>query len=92
MPLLVGEDVVGLLGVYMTHEPREFTSEDIAHLQIVANHAAVSLTNERLFNTIQAQKNQLEAAMAEQRRLEEQFPPIPPLCARPVVRRRRPRF
>jgi len=73
VPLMVKDEVIGVLGIYMTRAPRNFTPEDIAHLQIVANHTAINLANERLFNTVQTQKDQLEAAMHEQRLLEEQF-------------------
>jgi signal transduction histidine kinase len=72
VPLVVKEKVVGVLSVYTTREPRIFTPMDVDHLQIVANHAAVSLSNEAHFKTIRAQKEQLETVMAQREQADAQ--------------------
>ncbi len=70
VPLVAEGNIVGILSVYMTYEVRAFTPVDVEHLQIVANHAAVSLANERHFKTIRSQKNQLEAVVAQRAQAE----------------------
>ena len=70
VPLLAEDKIVGVLGIFAVRAPRRFTAVDIEHLQIVANHTAISLSNERLFKAVQAQKTQLEAALAERKQAE----------------------
>ena len=69
-PLLLGDRVVGILGVYQTHKPRRFSEKDLEHLQIVANHAAVAVENDRLFRALQNKTVALEAQMREAKQLE----------------------
>ena len=69
-PLLLDDRVVGLLGVYQTSTPRKFSKNDLEHLQIVANHAAVAVENDRLFRALQNQAAQLKQQMAEAKALE----------------------
>lgn len=70
VPLLAENEIVGLLGIYTTDTPRAYSEQDVEHLQIIANQAAISLSNERLFKTVATQKAQLEVTLAEQARTE----------------------
>jgi len=70
VPLIVEEKVVGMLSVYLTAPRQVFTPVDVEHLQIVANHAAVSLANERHFKIVQEHKDQLETLIAEREQAE----------------------
>jgi diguanylate cyclase (GGDEF)-like protein/PAS domain S-box-containing protein/putative nucleotidyltransferase with HDIG domain len=63
-PLIAEEEIVGILGIYVTDTPREFTETDLEHLQIVANYAAVSLVNDRLYQWLKAHIREREAAEA----------------------------
>lgn len=47
-PLLLREEGVGTLAVYGSADGRPFTADDLAVLQILANHAAIALENDRL--------------------------------------------
>jgi len=58
-PLMISGRVIGVLGVYMTLTPRKFTDMDLEDLQIVANHVAVALENDRLYREIQEKNRQL---------------------------------
>ncbi|MCX7766030.1 MAG: PAS domain S-box protein, partial [Candidatus Sumerlaeia bacterium] len=71
VPMIVQDEIVGILGVYTTTERREFTPTDITHLQIVANDAGIALINERLFADLQQQRDKLEQEITERQRAEE---------------------
>lgn len=51
-PMIVGGEVVGVVGVYAEREPREFNESELALLQIVADHFGVVLKNESLFKEL----------------------------------------
>ncbi len=71
VPMIVQDEVVGILGVYTTTQRREFTPTEITHLQIVANDAGIALINERLFAELKRQRDRLEQEIAERQRAEE---------------------
>lgn len=64
-PLMIGSRVTGILAVYMFHETRAFTEEDLEHLQLLANYAASVLENYRLFNSLQQEKSERERLLAD---------------------------
>lgn len=70
VPLVAEDEIVGVLGIYMTQERRAFTAVDVEHLRIVANHAAVSLSNEHLFKTVRTQRDRLEIVITELKQAE----------------------
>jgi len=72
-PLLAEDRVLGLLGIYSATEMVRFTEVDLEHLQIVANHIAIAILNERLYREVRSQKEQLEEQIGERKRLEEQL-------------------
>jgi signal transduction histidine kinase/CheY-like chemotaxis protein/PAS domain-containing protein len=57
-PLLLEDHAIGLLGIYSRTKRREFTDTDLEHLQIVANHAAIAIENNRLYREVERQKEQ----------------------------------
>lgn len=75
-PLVHEEQVLGLIGIYMKAEPHAFTEDDRNHLQIVANHLAVMIANDRLFRQVRQRTEELEVQVVErtraERRLEQQ--------------------
>lgn len=70
-PLLVEEKVVGILGIYSEKEVRRFTSADVEHLQIVANHIALAVTNDRLYKAVRTQNTQLAEQIKEREKAEQ---------------------
>jgi transcriptional regulator with GAF, ATPase, and Fis domain len=56
-PLVFRGETLGVLGVF---DRGKLTSEDFSWLRIFADHAAVSITNARAFEEIEALKKQLE--------------------------------
>ncbi len=64
-PMLVGDRTVGLLGLYMRRKKRRFTELDLEHLQIVANHIAVAIANEQLYEQVRELNEQLERRVRE---------------------------
>ena len=73
VPLEVAGEIVGLLGIYICQGPHEFLPVDTEHLQIVANHVAISLANERHFKSTQAKNEQLELLIAERKKAEAEL-------------------
>jgi PAS domain S-box len=69
-PLMVEDRVVGILGIYTVREHRHFSATDLEHLQMVANYAAVTLENDRLYRNIQEQKELVEERIQERERAE----------------------
>ena len=72
-PLLHDGDIIGILGIYTSGPPRDFTAADLEHLQIVANNIAAAILNHRLYRQVTCQKEQLEQELAERQRLEAQL-------------------
>lgn len=73
VPLIAEGQPVGILGIYTMNSRRNYSDVDMEHLQVIANHAAVSLANERLFKTVQTQKTELEFTIAERERAEAEL-------------------
>lgn len=69
-PLLIGHTVIGLIGLYTVRDVRSFSSMDLEHLQVVANHIAVAIANERLFKEIREQNVEMTRHIEEQNRTE----------------------
>jgi PAS domain S-box-containing protein len=67
VPLIVQEQVIGLLGIYSEKQIRNFTNADLEHLQITAHHIAAAIVNDSLYQEVSAQKAQLENQIAERR-------------------------
>ena len=63
VPMLVQEEVLGLVNL-QSLAPNRFTEEDVWSLSLIANTAAVSIQNARLYN--QAQKEIAERRQAEE--------------------------
>lgn len=63
-PMQVHDEVVGILGIFTAAEPREFAPADLEHLQIVANHVAVTVANDRLYKALVESRLLLEQAQA----------------------------
>ncbi|MDB6111792.1 MAG: Multi-sensor signal transduction histidine kinase, partial [Pedosphaera sp.] len=70
-PLLAQNRIVGILGIYSKGQLESFSAADLDHLQIIANHIAVAIVNDRLFKEVQNQKDQLAEQINERKRAEE---------------------
>jgi PAS domain S-box-containing protein len=70
-PLLVHDQMVGILGIYSKKTVPSFSETDLGHLQIVANHIAVAIVNDRLFEEVQRQTDQLAQQVREREQTEE---------------------
>ncbi|MHC1737436.1 MAG: response regulator [Ignavibacteriaceae bacterium] len=70
-PLLVKDNVIGIVGIYNVKEEKEFTDEDLAHLLIAANHIAVLIENGNLFNELLSRKTELENEINIRRETQE---------------------
>jgi diguanylate cyclase (GGDEF)-like protein len=67
-PLVHHDRVIGALSA-VTHEPRAWTSGDVAFISTLATHAAIALTNADLFEQTVARAAQLEVLQAASARL-----------------------
>ncbi len=67
-PLIHEDEVVGVLSV-MTREPRNWTSGDVGFITTLAGHAAIALSNARLFEETVARAAQLEVLQAASARM-----------------------
>ena len=72
-PLLVEDRVVGLLGIYLTREHRRFSESELNHLQIVANHIAISIVNDRLYRELEQKRSELQTQIHQREVAEERY-------------------
>jgi len=67
-PLIHGDRVIGALSA-VTHEPRSWSSGDVAFIAMLATHAAIALSNAELFEQTTARAAQLEVLQAASARM-----------------------
>lgn len=65
LPLMVGEDVIGVLDV-QSKDPNAFVQEDVTILRILADQIAVAIQNARLFRESQRSLMELRRAYGEE--------------------------
>jgi GAF domain-containing protein len=65
LPLMVGDDVIGVLDV-QSKEPSAFAQEDVTILRILADQIAVAIQNARLFRENQRSLRELQRAYGEE--------------------------
>lgn len=72
MPLVTHDRVMGLLELYESRRPREFSAEDIRLCQALANQAAVAIDNARLYEeTDERLRARVDELVALQRTMQE---------------------
>ncbi|HRI45960.1 MAG TPA: PAS domain S-box protein [Ignavibacteriaceae bacterium] len=71
VPLLIRDNVIGILGVYTTSKLKNFSNEDIQQLQTGANHIAVTIENQRLFDEELLKTEEIKATSNALRESEE---------------------
>jgi len=70
-PLLVQSQVIGIVGIYSRRAVASFSETDLGHLQIVANHIAVAIANDRLLKEVRMQSSKLAQEAAERETAQE---------------------
>jgi PAS domain S-box-containing protein len=71
-PLLAQNQTIGIISICTETEVRNFTQTDLEQLQIIANHLAVMIANDRLYKEVSRQKQQLEQQVADRLLAEQQ--------------------
>jgi signal transduction histidine kinase/PAS domain-containing protein len=66
-PLIIQDRVIGLLGIYSEKQIRNFSDDDLEHLQITTHHIAAAIVNDSLYQEVSTQKTQLEHQIDERR-------------------------
>ena len=64
-PMIVEDDVVGIVGIFMQHSPRTFSDEELALLQIIADHIGVVLKNAELYQRLVDANAELDERVRE---------------------------
>ncbi len=59
-PMIVGDKVIGIIGVYSSNKLIRFTETDVKHLQIIANPVGALIANDILFKDLKNQALELE--------------------------------
>lgn len=72
-PLIANGNVVGALGVYATTPGKPFTEVDLEDLQIVGNHIAVAMENDRLYRELQKSNESLREEVRLRQSVEERL-------------------
>src|SRR5262249_25726152 len=68
VPILKGDDLLGVIGIYTLEEVRPFTDKQIALVQIFADQAAIATDNARLLDELRKPRDQ-QTATAEMLKL-----------------------
>ncbi|MCE1189862.1 MAG: ATP-binding protein [Ignavibacteria bacterium] len=72
-PLLIRDECIGLLGIYLNNDNRHFSETDLEHLQIIANNIAIVIENDMLYKDLSKKKIQVESELVERRRIEQEL-------------------
>ncbi len=73
MALVAGGRSVGVMGIYMFGESSKFTAIDLEHLEVVAFTVAAALTNQELYDTLQATNKDLRDQISRREQVEHQL-------------------
>jgi PAS domain S-box-containing protein len=65
IPLIVGESVIGSIGIDIVGKQRHFSEQDIELCQTIANQTATAIENARLFNEAQQSAGALQYKVGE---------------------------
>ena len=71
VPLIIHDQVVGVLSVDNRISMQAFSPNDLERLSVLANYAAIALQNARLHEALKEQAARTEAAYAELKRLSQ---------------------
>ena len=66
VPIMVEDDLIGVVVVVRGDEPRPFTADHIALVQTFADQAAIALTNARLLDAVERQRTELSRFVSPQ--------------------------
>lgn len=69
-PLIVGSDVIGIIGIYTVKKIRNFSENDLKELVILANHIAIALLNSKLYNELSEKTLKLEEEIEKRKIIE----------------------
>lgn len=69
LPLRIGDQVLGVMNLAFT-EPHDFHSDELRILELLADQAALALSNARLYNEAQQHASELAAALARLQELD----------------------
>jgi GAF domain-containing protein len=72
-PLLVGQELIGLLNIYSKHQPREFTADQAELVSIYANQVAVAVHNAELYEALKHQSEHWQALHEASKTISEGF-------------------
>jgi two-component system, cell cycle sensor histidine kinase and response regulator CckA len=70
-PLLAEDNVIGMIGIYFREKQETLTHADLQHLQLVGNHIAVAVLNERMYQELKVQRDLLQSEIESRRRTED---------------------
>jgi transcriptional regulator with GAF, ATPase, and Fis domain len=63
VPVALGQDVLGLVGLHNTHGPREWLDEEVSFLESIAKHLAVGYQYTRLYINQQREQTRTQALL-----------------------------
>jgi signal transduction histidine kinase len=71
VPILKGNDLLGVVGIYTLEEVRPFTDKQIALVETFADQAAIAIDNVRLLDALRHRTDELGRSVGELRALGE---------------------
>jgi signal transduction histidine kinase len=71
VPILKGDDLLGVVGIYTLEEVRPFTDKQIALVETFADQAAIAIDNVRLLDELRHRTDELGRSVSELQALSE---------------------
>lgn len=71
-PLLVNDEIIGILGMFSVARRRDFNEVEICSLQNLANHIAICMVNEQLYETLTRQREELRTEIRRRDEMERE--------------------
>jgi GAF domain-containing protein len=71
VPILKGDDLLGVMGIYTLEEVRPFTDKQIALVETFADQAAIAIDNVRLLDALRHRTDELGRSVSELQALGE---------------------
>ncbi len=69
LPLKLGDQVLGVLNLYVEGRPCNFEENELSILELLADQASIALTNARLYEEAQKRAEELSAALQQREEL-----------------------
>ncbi len=73
VPLVLENELVGVIGIYICESDRKFSQRDVNNLSVIANQLAVVVLNQRLYQELELANENLKRQVADREEAESRL-------------------